>query len=146
MIWKTHDGNYLVQGVSEPVKDLLGQPIQRADGTPIAAGAAFALLTPTGELATRYSTPLAYSLDDEWGICNIHCVIANRLYSFHWTEYTWRERRVLLSEQVVLSGLATVTPAAVPDTLRQLIASLIRLCAFGIACYWSTSILDKGLS
>ncbi len=100
-IWKTPEGDYLLQGALETLP--LNTRVELPSGEPIDQAAPYYHVSAEGQVQRVYSAPIAYSLDDTLGITNVHVVIDDSLYALHWISYD--ENAPVVETQLLLAGL-----------------------------------------
>ena len=122
MIWKTAEGNFLLQGGVELIP--LSSSIHLPQGESIDASYKYYYVAPDGRVIKVYSEPLPYSIDDTQGICNIHLVVGSKLYAFHWIEHDVHEP--VVKEAMILSDLEACDPGALPFDPEQVIKAYER--------------------
>jgi len=110
MIWKTPDGNYLLQGAASPIP--MEVKIVLRDGESVAAAAKYYLVSPAGHVLREFGAPTAYSFEEDLGISDIHCVVDRRLLSFHWIDRD--ARGPVVNERLELADLMACDPGGVP--------------------------------
>src|SRR5215210_6255643 len=81
MVWLTRDGDYLLEGAGASLPDW-ARVAHGHGGEPVRP-AAYYLVTPGGEVRQAFSGPIAYGLDDERGLSDIHAVSGDTLVSYH---------------------------------------------------------------
>ena len=110
MIWKTPDGNYLLQGVASPIP--MEVKIVLRDGESVAAAAKYYLVSPAGRVLREFGAPSAYSFEEDLGISSIHCVVDRGLSSFHWIDRDMSGP--VVNERLELADLMACDPGGVP--------------------------------
>ncbi|HEX8073156.1 MAG TPA: hypothetical protein VF546_24635 [Pyrinomonadaceae bacterium] len=104
MIWKTTEGNFLVERDMAPppfVEGGFGLP----GGERYYEAAQYYEITSAGEVVKKYSAPTSYGMEDDLCVSNIHRVVGDTFYDFQWVEradYSVEPRR---TEDVRLRGL-----------------------------------------
>ena len=111
-LWRTLDGNYLIEGARE------GLPPEIELPNSIQSAFKYYLVTPMANIVEIYSHPISYAIDDVQGFSNIHNVIGSSLYKFHWKDHYYHG--VTVDMVTILSGLQQVTPDQLPFDLKTL--------------------------
>jgi hypothetical protein len=119
-VWRTQTGDYLIEGRvgyfsrdSGVTKSLLHgaqNKVLDSAGASIVP-AAFSRVSKTGEPLEIFVQPTAYSIEDEQGLTNIHAVVGDSLYAYHYREIDGREE---VKSAVKLTRLVLVEDAQVP--------------------------------
>ena len=104
MIWKIPDSHFLVQGEMRPIP--MNTTIRLPDGGIISSAATYYLFNATGQVKRKFLPPSIYSLDDTLGISDIHAVVGDTLYSFHWIDHAMNDP--IVKEEIELIHLRPV--------------------------------------
>lgn len=124
VIWRTFDGDWLVQGRSHRI--LLGLSRNRVrlpDGSQIRESCEFFRLGPDGTLLQHYRGPQTSTVDDELYAFDIHVVLGDALHRCTWIEH-FRDGDEL-RDQVCLTGLAPASLDSVPTVVAQALSRVV---------------------
>jgi hypothetical protein len=103
-MWKTREGNLLLEGEVHPIYlAVSGQGVRLPNGAVIHEAAEYFEITESGALVTKFSGPWTSTLEDDLYVSGIHVVIENALYRFFYNQRGWREPT--LEQKLCLPGL-----------------------------------------
>lgn len=124
MIWRTFDGDWLVQGRSHRIQlSLSRNRVLLPDGSQIRDACEYFRIGPDGSLLQHYRGPQTSTVDDELYVFDIHVVIGDTLHRCSWIEH-FRDGDEL-RDRVCLTGLAPASLDSLPTVVTQALTRLV---------------------
>ncbi len=87
MLWKTREGNFLIEGRQFPIHlSGSGYGVKLRDGREITTAAEYFEVSESGRLVKTFSRPNTTTLEDDLFVQNIYIVVGSELVRFFVTE------------------------------------------------------------